>query len=357
MTKRIIFTCGREPEYPRNAMILKALRKNFDIIEVTNLTSWMPLKYVFLLIKLFVSTRKPHDLIFIGFHGHILIFFARLFSSKPIVFDAFSSIYDTYCFDRKMFSPGSIFGKLFFWIDQYSCKLASIVCLDTNSHAQYYHNTFNIPEEKIHVFPVGCDETIFYPRIDAVEEPVVLYFGNFLPLQGMDVIIKAAKTLDGKSSIKFLFIGNGIEYSRIVSKAQKWGINNVEFLPPIAMNKMPEYISRSMICLGGHFGTSDKANRVIAGKTYLCMAMAKPIIVGENPANREFLTHGYDAWFIPHNNPDALANAILTLEHDVQLRKSIGNNAYKTFIDRGSTQYISQQISKIINLVEKDNSN
>lgn len=353
MSTRIIFTCGREPEYPRNAVILKVLRENFDVIEITDHTSWMPLRYIILFIKLFISTRKQHDLIFIGFHGHILIFFARLFSSKPIILDAFSSIYDTFCFDRKVFSPESIFGKLSFWIDQNSCNLASVVCLDTNSHAQYYHNTFNIPEVKIRVFPVGCDEFFFYPRKDTIEEPIVLYFGNFLPLQGMDVIIKAAKKLDGKSLLKFIFIGNGIDFSRIVLMAQKWGIQNVEFLPPVPVTKMPEYIARSMICLGGHFGTSDKANRVIAGKTYISIAMGKPTIVGDNEANRELLTHKYDAWFTPLGDPDALADAIIKLENDVQLRESIGENGYKTFLKRGTTRFISHQILNIINQLEK----
>jgi len=351
MSITTFFTCGREPEYPRNAVIIKALRQNYDVIEITDHSSWILLRYLILISKLLISTTKHHDLIFVGFHGQILIFFARLFSRKPIILDAFSSIYDTYCFDRKSFSPNSIFGKLSFWLDKTSAQIADFVCLDTHAHAQYYHNTFDLPLEKLKVFPVGCDDAIFYPQLEIPIEPLVLYFGNYLPLQGMDVIINAAKSLEGISSLKFLLIGNGIEYIRIRELAKKMALTNVEFLPPVPIIEMPKYISRAMICLGGHFGNSEKAKRVIAGKTYLCLACAKPTIVGDNPANRELLVHGYDAWFCLMNDSEALANSILTLEKDVELRKVIANNARQTFIKKCSTQKISSDIKNIIDQV------
>ena len=109
-----------------------------------------------------------------------------------------------------------------------------------------------------------------------------------------------------------------------------------------------------MICLGGHFGTSDKAARVIAGKTFQDLAMGKPTIVGENAANHELLTHGYDAWFCPMSDPQALAEGIRTLAEDAPLRAQLGRNARRSFLERASLEVIQAQVRQVVEAMARD---
>ncbi len=348
MPTKIIFTCGREPEYPRNALIRKALSDNFEVCEVTDQSHWVFLRYIRLFLNLYKATRSDHDLVFIGFHGYILVFLTRLLTKKPIILDAFTSIYDTFCFDRKIFSPNSLLGKFTYWLDKRSAELSDLVCVDTLAHALYYHNTFKIPDSKLKVFFVGADEAIFSPNPSNTTKPIVLFYGNYLPLHGVPIIIKASKIVESETNVHFKLLGKGHDFTVAQKLVSDLGIKNIEFLPPIPLKSLPEFINQGMICLGGHFGSSDKAARVIAGKTFQCLAMGKPTIVGENSANHELLTHGYDAWFCEMNNPEALAQAILALLNDDGLREKLGRNARQTFLQKGSYAKISPQISQLV---------
>ena len=354
MSHRILFTCGRESTYPRNAIIKTCLEHNFEVVSVTDDARWLPLRYLRLACKLSKVARKNFDLFFVGFVGHPLILFLNLLKKRPVVFDTFISIYDTVCFDRQLFKPSSLFGKITFWLDRLSCNLSDLVCLDTKEHVRYFQETFCIQPEKLWSFYVGCDERIFYPRTGESTTPLVLFYGSFLPLQGVDVIVRAAKILENEPGLRFRIIGKGLESKNIKNLARELGIRNIDFLPPVPLMELPEHIRQATICLGGHFGHVDKAARVIAGKTFQCLAMGKATIVGDNPANKELLTHGYDAWFCRMNDPQALANAIRELVYDKERCTNIGKNAYRTFMDHASTQVLSTQLKdKILSVIER----
>ena len=80
---KILFVCGREPQYSRNRVILSALKKNFEIIECTSTLKFTPLRYLSIFFK-FLKNKHKADKIFIGFLGQPLVLLARLFSKKEI---------------------------------------------------------------------------------------------------------------------------------------------------------------------------------------------------------------------------------------------------------------------------------
>ena len=129
------------------------------------------------------------------------------------------------------------------------------------------------------------------------------------------------------------------------------GLFVLEFLDFVPPKLMPDIIAEADICLGGHFGRSDKAMRVISGKTFQDIAMGKPTIVGDSPANRELLTHGYDAWFCRMNSPEDLALGIKTLAANPEDRLMIGANARQTFIENASLEVQTPKLKAIIEKV------
>lgn len=348
---RILFTSGREPEYPRNAMIRAALTRHFDVISVTNSSRNFFLRYLQVGWHLVKSAKADFDLMFVGFLGQPLMLLVHLLTPKPILFDAFLSVYDTLCFERRKFAPHSTVGKIAFWLDRASCARADRVLLDTKAQADFFQHTFGVPANKLQPLFVGCDENIFYPRPSRITTPLVLYYGSYLPLQGIDVIVRAAKLLEERSNINFRIIGTGSEAPHIRALAREMDIRNITFLPPVPLEQLPEHIQEATVCLGGHFGSSTKSSRVIAGKTFQFIAMGKPTIVGDNAANHELLSQGYDAWFCRMNNPEALADAILRLNSDPELCTKIGGNAHKTFLEHASIQVLSSQLIQIVELM------
>lgn len=350
---KVLFISGRETNYPRNLVFIKSL-KYFADLEIIGPARDEVSKGNFfrILLASFVGFIKAfpgiisnkYETIFIGFVGQFLVIPIRLFTKKPIVFDFFISIYDTLVNDRDKIRKGSFLAKLLYKIDFLCCQQADKIFVDTRSNLEFYKNLFNIDPDKFVVLFVGCDEEIFYPRDKPTNKDLVLYYSSFMPLHGIDVIIKAANLLKKTTSLKFIIIGEGLETNNIISLLKELDVYNVTLEPSRPLTDLPNWITTAAICLGGHFGDTEKAKRVIPGKTFQLLAMEKAVIVGDNEANRELLTHKKDAWFCEMNNPEALAEAILHLYQNPSVRKQIAKGGRQTFMKQASINKLKEII-------------
>lgn len=295
--------------------------------------------------------RRNFDFILIGFFGQMLIQMIAPFVSKPIILDMFISAYDTLVEDRKLTKKKSLLSKLLFKLDKSSGKKADLIFTDTNAQAEYYHEAFGIPLSKMKRVFVGCDDALFHPLPSNPESQTVLYYCSYLPLHGVDVVVEAAELLRNDQSIKFRIIGNGMEFGMVQKSVQEKGLTNVELAAPVAIEQLPNEIQNSLICLGGHFGASAKACRVIPGKVFQMIAMGKPVIVGSNAANRELLTHGVDAWFCEMSDPAALAEAIQTLVQNQALRDRLCAGALETYQKSAKREDLIRVIQESIKTV------
>lgn len=353
---KVLFISGREPTYMRNAVILKALNElGMDIIECTSRSNWYLIRYLEVLFLYFINRKGEFDLLFVGYFGQPLIPILKKLTHKPIIFDAFLSSYDTMCFDRKKFKPSSLGASFFYWLDRYSCQCSDIVLLDTEAHIDYFVRTFGLKRDKFRRLFVGADTEIFRPtKLNINDENTnVLYWSTYHPLHGVEYIVLAASKLREFDDIKFEIVGNGMEYEYTRTLINKLNLQkSVKLIDRIPSNTfyktIAEKISISDICLGGHFSDVDKAKRVIAEKTFEFIAMKKPVIVGDNPANRELFYNKKNALLVEHANADALADAILLLKNNKDLRTRIAEEGYRTFKERCTTQIISKDLKSII---------
>jgi len=341
-----IFAAGREVNYPRNKLMVSAIQ---SISQATVIGSESPnvykggirsilgqsLKSFLRLIPRLI--KQDFDFIFVGFFGQLLTQMITPFTKKPIILDMFVSANDTLVEDRQMTSKNSLLSKFLFQMDKQSARKASLIFVDTLAHAEHFHETFAIPLSKMKRVFVGCDETLFHPLPDKPESCTVLYYCSYLPLHGVEVVVEAAELLQSDPSIKFKIIGKGIEFGKIQKSIKEKRLNNIELAAPVAIDQLPSEIQNSRICLGGHFGTSGKACRVIPGKAFQMIAMGKPVIVGDNAANRELLTDQVDSYFCEMNNPQALADAISTLFYNDSLRKRIAEGALATYLNTAAS--------------------
>jgi len=345
---KVFFATGREPAYPRNSQLLKAMAGQYEVLPVQTPATRLSYRLLRLGWQLGWKSYGPIQAVFIGFYGHPLVPIARWRWKGPLIFDAFVSTYDTLCNDRKLFKPNSLFGRLALWLDRFSCRLADAVIVDTRAQADYFEKNLDVPRSKLYVLYVGCDEQLFKPLpVAAPSKPTVLFYGTFLPLHGLETIIRAAKTLEGQG-VCFRLIGKGQEYESVRRLAAALAIKNIEFIDPVPLEELPEIIAKTTLCLGGHFGSSEKAGRVIAGKTFQCLACEKPTIVGDNPANRELFTHSQDVWMIPMADPDALAQAVTRLINSPRLCSDLGANGRNLIIRTCGNSRTEEQVKTFI---------
>ena len=312
--KNVLFITTKNIDYLRNTQELGILRETAK--EVRTIYSKRH-NYLLRILEVWWKTigckTKEFDVIFAGFSPQLLLPFYWKFKKKVVVIDFFISVYDTLVNDRKNVLKRGIVAWFCHWLDSFTIRRADHIITDTKEHQRYFLSEFGGITEQFETLYLEADQSIYFPRKQ--EKPsrlkdkyVVLYFGSILPLQGVDVVLKAAEALKDHSSIWIQIIGP-------VSKEYKKPIqDNIEYVDWLEQKELAEYIANSDLCLAGHFcSTIEKAKRTIPGKAYIYRNMKKPMILGDNLANRELFVENETCMFVKMGDAEVLRDAILEM--------------------------------------------
>jgi len=339
-----VITCHREAWGDSSARE-RGVRNIFEAIKtlLRILITWAYLAWKYLF-------RTPdHDLVIVGYPGYLDVFLARTLSalrSKPVVLDAFMSLYEAVVEDRKLFAPDAVRARLLKFLDRASSLTAHAVLLDTREHIRYYRDVIGVDTKKfIRVF-VGAEEQFYHPNGATRHEKSggVLFFGSFLPLHGIDVIIKAAAGLEKNEEIHVTLIGDGPQWEQCRMLARETGADINWVRDWIGYNGLSQYIASAEICLG-IFSKSDKSGRVIPCKIFNILAMGKPLITADTPATQEVLIHRENAYLIPPGDPEALYEAVETLHHNAELRQKISAGGLALHNNRFSYSVLGEALA------------
>jgi glycosyltransferase involved in cell wall biosynthesis len=302
--------------------------------------------------------RLPdHDAVLVCYLGHLDILFLWAFTrlrGKRIIWDAFLSLYNTVVEDRGYIGRKHPLAFLLYGWEWICCRLSDRIVLDTAAHASYFIETYNLPEKKVGRVFVGAESSVFTYEADVVHtekyskgsEYTILFYGQFIPLHGIEYIVRAAKLCD-EERIRWILIGTGQEdkyIQELIEKLQPHNLQRIEWVPYQELNK---WIARANICLG-IFGDTDKAARVIPNKVYQILATGKPLITRNSPAIRELLQPGPGIHLVPPANQQAIVKAI----H--KQRKSgdtIPTNEFRKLQNRISPKSVGLQFLQELNLL------
>jgi glycosyltransferase involved in cell wall biosynthesis len=369
-----------EASYDRNQVLLQGMREaGIEVIEC-HVPLWEsmryktsafkgPKQYLVIAVRLALAYAKlsfrylrapPHDIVFVGYLGHFDVFPARLLSwlrRKPLVFDAFVSLYDTSVEDRKVFERGGLSATLLRLVDKWSCKLSDLVLLDTHQHIEYFCEEFDLAPSKFQRVLVGADPAYAAREHVAPREDrfVVLHYSKFAPLHGMPYILDAAYQLRSDPEIVFKIVGGGQTYAESKAYAERLGLENLELIPWLEPEQLRQAMREAQVCLG-IFGDTSKARRVVPNKVYQCLAAGAAVVTGRSPASEELLVDGEHALLCEMASGKAIAQAILDLKRAPALRKSLGENGARLFREHYTPRILveTELLPRLEELVSSD---
>lgn len=263
----------------------------------------------------------------------------------PVIFDALISAYDKQVHERKRLPEESRkANRLLSWEQKQLSKTTHIM-VDTTAHAQYFHETLLVPADRITVVPVGAEENLFSPSTAKRHSgPLqVLFYGSFIPLQGPEIVIEAAR-ITQHQEIEWQLLGNGPLQGRCQSAAAD--LENVAFEPWLAYESLRERIQKADVLLGV-FGSTQKTQRVIPNKVFQAMACGKPVVTSRSSAYPQtlLLQENSGVTWVPAANPEALAKAIQNIAANRQHLEQLGKNAHESYRQHFSETTIRAQLA------------
>lgn len=283
------------------------------------------------------KTIDAIDALYVVFPGHYVMPLAWWLARKrkiPVILDVFISLYETEVEDRRRVSWWHPKAWFLWMADWLSCTLADVILIDTEEHRDFFVRRYRIPREKFLVIPVGCRTDLFTSRATGQQaEPFrVRFHGSFIPLHGIETILKAAGELQGED-IVFELAGKGQTFLAMQKLAEQWNLTNVRFVGMKKLEEIPDFIAGADVCLG-IFGTGDKAQRVIPTKAYEIMAMGRPLITARSPATERVFRNRQDALLVRAGDPHDLAEKIRELKTHPDLAASIAQNGRTLFLEK-----------------------
>ncbi|MBK6767636.1 MAG: glycosyltransferase [Ardenticatenales bacterium] len=274
------------------------------------------------------------DVVWIGATGLVDLPLARRLADRleaPLVFDPLVSLGETVR-DRGL-AKGGWRLPVYERIERRLFALADQVVVDTAAHAAAWATDLGLDAARTLTIPVGAPR-IFHDATPAYAprpgEPLsVVYFGQFIPLHGVEVMLQAADRLRGQA-IDFTFVGVGQTQAVAERLAGDLALARVRFvpawLPPDDLIRA--HISGADVCLGV-FADRPKTARVVPYKVYAALAAGRAVVTGDTPALREGLVPGEDVIAVPCGDPAALAQALtrLAAAPDERLRLAVAGRA------------------------------
>lgn len=350
---RVCYMGAYSHTYPRNMILRRGLETNgAKVVECQVSPSLNSRERAEKVKQKFTKLHDQCDVILLSEFNQSIASTAHSLAKqykKKFVLDAFTPIYDSNVHDREAISSFSLRALRYWLLDRASMRLPDVILVDTQQHADYYAEKFNGDIKKIHVVPVGASAEWFgEPTITRTEPGIkVLFYGTYIPLHGIDVILHAAEQLRANKRIHFELIGRGQTFDQMQSLANQLRLTNVRFAKPIPYEELPRRVASADICLG-IFGQTEKVARVVPNKVYQTLALARPLITGDTPAIRTVFEPGKHLVAIPTGDSHALSATITSLVDNLAERSKIAEAGSRLMSQKYTEAHIGKHLLDIL---------
>ena len=183
---------------------------------------------------------------------------------------------------------------------------------------------------------------------------IVSFAGVMHYLQGLEVVIEAAKLLREHKDIIFILVGEGPVKPLLMKRAQEYKLNNIIFMPLLPKDKYVELLQSSNVSLVTL--RRGYTQPVIPSKLIEIMAAGCPVILC-TPKNNDavkIVQRAKCGIWVEAGNAKELANAILILYNNREKAREMGINGRKFAEKHFSLEIAAQKYEKILkNLINQ----
>lgn len=199
-------------------------------------------------------------------------------------------------------------------------------CIVVSEAARQYHMRY-FPADYV-VIPNGIDSMRFAdphlrpPEPFADGRPTVLFVGRLERRKGLRFLLEAfARIQERCPEARLLVVGAFGKAEKAPYVAQAWALRlrNVRFIGYVPDEELPRYYRAATVFCAPAIGMESFGIVLLEA-----MAAGVPVVATDIPGYNEVVEHGVQGFLVPPEDPEALAEALLRVLEDPDLRARMG---------------------------------
>jgi len=215
-----------------------------------------------------------------------------------------------------------------------------------------------VPDGKIHVVTNGTSPAFRrnVGRADARMQLgldskfIVSYVGTHGMAHGLEVILGAAALLRHEPGIQFILVGDGAEREKLLRLKEEQRLRNVVLAGQVSRPRARLYLEASDVSVV-HLRRAALFRTALPSKMFEAMAVENPIILGVDGEARRVLEEAEAGICIEPENARQLADAVLRLRSDGELRNRLGRNGRAAVAERFDREVLAERMLGIVERV------
>ena len=222
-------------------------------------------------------------------------------------------------------------------------KRAKVITCDA-LHMRDEIMQFGVSADRIHIINFGIDTIQFSPgppsptfqnMINSIDSTKVISLRSFELIYDIETLLRAIpKVLDRCPTTRFILVGKGSLEKELKSLTSKLQIDHaVSFIGFLANEKLIDALRSVDI-----YVSTSLSDAGISASTAEAMACGLPVIVTDSGENARWINDGENGYIIPIREFEALADRIIALIENPELRQRFGRAGRETIRQRNDYQ-------------------
>jgi len=247
--------------------------------------------------------------------------------------------------------------KMLLWLERSIYKSSSAIVALSPGQANGVREIAGL-EKRIEVVSNCCDTQMFRPDVDGSriregygwgDKFIFFHAGAMGKVNSLHFIIDVAEKLKDNENILFVLLGQGNEKSILKKTVSKLNLGNVQILPSVPKNLLPEVFAAvdiGLVIIGNYPIIQHNS----ANKFFDSLSAGKPVLLNYSGWQREILEDDFAGLGCVLYNLDEFVEKVLYLSSHPQEVKQMGLNARKLAIERFDRDRLAMEA---LNVIEK----
>jgi glycosyltransferase involved in cell wall biosynthesis len=247
--------------------------------------------------------------------------------------------------------------RMSYWLENFLYRHSDKITVNSPGFIRYIEKSGG---KNITLIPNGADPAFFNKtnrnlirnELSWTNKFVFLYAGAHGLSNDLEVILQTAEILKSESAIHFALIGDGKEKVNLQLAAENNGLTNLEFIEPVAKNKMADYFSAADACIAV-LKPIEMYKTTYPNKVFDYMAARKPVILAIDGVIRKVVENAGCGLFCNPGDSDAMAEKCLYLFNNQEEANRMGNSGFEYLLKNFNREEIADQFLNLLKQLVK----